>query len=255
MLQGAVVVVEPEQERPDDAAALVPAKPGHDTVRGALVLDLEHRPLVGDVWAVERLGHDTVESGALEDVEPPGTRRQVRCCRSEVYGGLGAGEGLHQTGPPGAERRVHERLVIDGEQVEGDERGRCLPGQQVDPGRSRVDALLQCVKVEAVATDHDDLAVDDAAPGEVGLDGFDDLREVAGHRPLIAAAELDLVSVSEHDGSEPVPLRLDVPEVGDLADGLGEHRGYGWHHGQLHASSLPRPRTPGERSQVRGASA
>ena len=40
-----------------------------------------------------------------------------------------------------------------------------------------------------------------------------DLGEVAGHRALVAAAELDLVAVAEHDAAEAVPLRL-VEEAG-----------------------------------------
>ena len=40
---------------------------------------------------------------------------------------------------------------------------------------------------EIVVPDHDhQFAIDDAALGQVGLDGFDDLGEVAGHRPLVA---------------------------------------------------------------------
>ena len=54
----------------------------------------------------------------------------------------------------------------------------------------------------------DDLAVEDAALGQLGLHRLDELGEVAGHRPLVAAAELDLVAVAEDDAAEAVPLRL-----------------------------------------------
>src|SRR5581483_2596725 len=54
------------------------------------------------------------------------------------------------------------------------------------------------------------------------------------HRPLVAAADLDLVAVAEDDRPEAVPLRL-VELVGrDLGDGLGEHGRNRGHHGQVH---------------------
>ena len=40
VVEDAGVVEEPEQQRPDHAARLVPAEPGHDAVGGAFVLDL-----------------------------------------------------------------------------------------------------------------------------------------------------------------------------------------------------------------------
>ena len=56
------------------------------------------------------------------------------------------------------------------------------------PTGGGVDALLQHLELEPFA-DHDhDLAVDDAAFGQVGFDGFDDLGEVAGHRFLVPAS-------------------------------------------------------------------
>ena len=49
---------------------LVHPVPGHHAVRGALVLDLEHHPLVRLVGDRQRLGDHPVEAGALELVEP-----------------------------------------------------------------------------------------------------------------------------------------------------------------------------------------
>ena len=70
VVQATVVVVEAEQQRADALAVLVDAVPGHRAVGRALVLDLHHRALVGRVHVVEPLGHDAVESGALERREP-----------------------------------------------------------------------------------------------------------------------------------------------------------------------------------------
>ena len=73
-----------------------------------------------------------------------------------------------------------------------------------------MDALLQRLEVQPVAgrADHDDLAVDHAALRQVAPHRLDDLGEVPGHRPLVAAADLDLVAVAEDDRPEAVPLRL-----------------------------------------------
>jgi hypothetical protein len=94
-----------------------------------------------------------------------------------------------------------------------------------------VDPLQQRLEVQAVALDDDDLTVHDAALGQVPLERRHELREVAGHRPLVAAAELDLVPVAEHDRPEAVPLRLVVHAAWELADGLGQHRADRGHHG------------------------
>src|SRR5262249_48551340 len=73
VLQRAVLVVQPEQQRADDSRALlVPAEAGDDAVCGARVLDLQHRALAGLVRALRTLGDHTVEPGALETPEPVG---------------------------------------------------------------------------------------------------------------------------------------------------------------------------------------
>ena len=74
MLEVAGIVVEAEQQRADGRAlaVLVPAEAGDDAVAFALVLDLEHDPLVGLVEPRCLLGDDAVEAGALEAPEPVG---------------------------------------------------------------------------------------------------------------------------------------------------------------------------------------
>src|SRR6185295_19425192 len=68
----AVVVVQPQQERADVRAGpvLVPPEAGHDAVGRPLVLDLQHRALARLVRRLEALGDDAVEAGALDTVEP-----------------------------------------------------------------------------------------------------------------------------------------------------------------------------------------
>src|SRR5207342_3922521 len=89
--------------------------------------------------------------------------------------------------------------------------------------------------------DHD-LAVDDDSLRQVRADRLHDLGEVAGHRPLVPAADLHLVVVAEDDRAEPVPLGLVAERAGrDLLDRLREHGGDGRHNGQTHPPILPHP--------------
>jgi hypothetical protein len=83
--------------------------------------------------------------------------------------GAGAGQRLAQPRLPLGERRLEQRLVAEGQQVEGDEGRRGLLGQQVDPRLGRVDALQQRLEVQPVAARDDDLAVDDARSGRFAL--------------------------------------------------------------------------------------
>ena len=76
-----------------------------------------------------------------------------------------------------------------------------------------VHAQLQRLEVQPAVGGDDDLAVDHAPLGQLGDGRRHQFGEVAGHRPLVAAAELDLVAVAEADRPEAVPLRL-VGRVG-----------------------------------------
>jgi hypothetical protein len=243
-----LLVVQAEHERPDDRPALVPAERPDDAVRRARVLDLEHRALVGGVRAVERLGDDAVEPGALEHGEPLAGRGRVAGHRREVHGRPGVGQQLLEPVAPLRLRDLHQRLAVHRQQVEGDERrGRRL-GEHPHAAVGRVDALQQRLEVEADLAGDDDLAVDDAPGRQVGAHGLDDLREVARQRPLVAAAELDLVAVLEDDAAEAVPLRLvEVVPVGDVGDRLGEHRLDGRHDRQVHPGSLSHHAVPSGR--------
>ena len=91
-----------------------------------------------------------------------------------------------------------------------------------------MDPLQQRVEVQAaaIAVGHDDLAVDDAPVGEPLAKGFEELGEVAVERLLVAARELDVVAVAEHDAAKAVPLRLEQPAVArrNLARELRQHR-------------------------------
>ena len=111
-----------------------------------------------------------------------------------------------------------------------------------DPAGRRVDAQLQRLEVQPGARavrDHD-LPVDHAALRQLGPDPGHQLGEVAGHRPLVAAADLHLVAVPEHDRPEAVPLRLEhVVAVRDRLDRLGQHRRHGRVDRKVHRPQLP----------------
>ena len=97
-------------------------------------------------------------------------------------------------------------------------------GEHPHPRVGRVDALLQRLEVQAVIGGDDDLAVDHAALRQLGLDRRDQLGEVAGHRPLVATAQLDLIAVTETDRPESIPLGFIRGIRGDRLDRLGQHR-------------------------------
>src|SRR6185436_3692443 len=67
---------------------------------------------------------------------------------------------------------------------------------------------------------------DDAALRQARAEVLVQLREVAVERAQVAALDVDVVAVAEHDRAEAVPLRLEEPAVprGQLGRELREHR-------------------------------
>jgi hypothetical protein len=234
--QRAVVLVEAEQQRSDCVrAALVHPIAGDHAVRGALVLDLEHHPLVRLVGAGKRLGDHPVQPGPFELGEPLLGQTAVAGSRGQMDRCLGLRQRPLQRSPPLGERPAGPVLVTQGQQVEGDERGRRLLRQQLDAARRRVNPLLQHLELQPIADHDDDLPVDDAPLRQVGFDRLDHFREVAGHRSLVAGADLHLVTVSEDDRSESVPLGLEGERpVRDVGHRLGEHRCNRGHNREPH---------------------
>src|ERR1022692_228656 len=152
---------------------------------------------------------------------------------------------------------LRERLagvvgVPERQQVERDKRGRGLLGKQPDPAVGRMNPLQQRLEVQlaAVGVRYDDLAVDHAALGQTRQRGADHLGEVAGHRPLIAAADLYLGAVAEDDRPEAIPFRLIAHRPArNRADRLRQHRRDRGHDRKMHGPILlpatsSRPRWP-----------
>ncbi len=122
---------------------------GDHAVRRTLVLDLGHHPLVRLVGQVLALGDQPVQAGALELGEPPPGGLQVVGGRGDVDRRFRVGQALLEPGPALGEGPLGQVLVAERQQVERDEAGRGLLGEQLDPARRRVDALLQGLEVEA----------------------------------------------------------------------------------------------------------
>ncbi len=210
VVEHAGVVVEAEQQGADELvlAALVPAEPRDDAVGGALVLDLGHHALARRVDQGVGLGDDAVEAGALEAIEPVARDRDVAGDRRDVDGGARAGERALEPVAALDERAAAQVVVVLGEQVPRDERGRRAGGERRHPRRGGVDAEQQRVEVEPAVGDDDDLAVEHAARGQRRAQRGLELGEVATERLLVAALDVDVVAGLEHERAEAVPLGL-----------------------------------------------
>jgi hypothetical protein len=108
-----------------------------------------------------------------------------------------------------------------------------------------MDPLLQRLELQPLADRHEDLPVEHAPLGQLRQRRVLELGEVAGERLGVAAGELHIGAVAEHDRPEPVPLGLEAQatellRVGHALHGLGEHRLDRWHHGQVHGARLLR---------------
>src|SRR5271166_3171445 len=95
-----VLLVKAEQDRPDAVLpALVDPVAGHHAVRGALVLDLLHHPLIRFVDPPRRLGDQPVQPRPLELAEPAAGDLPVGGRRGQVNGRARRGERALQRGP------------------------------------------------------------------------------------------------------------------------------------------------------------
>ena len=218
----AVVAVETEQQRRDPALTLVaPAEADDHAVGGAIRLHLDYA-FAGtrQVGLLEPLCDDPVEAGLVEPLEPA-----LRLLGVEL-GGREAEAlrlALELTTPLG-QRQLVQRLALPDEDVEGDELGRDLRREPLDPALRRVEAHLELVELEPAVARDDDLAVEGGLRRQELADRFE-LWEVAQERPPVPAPQAQATAeVLEHP-AEAVPLRLVLPVAGwQLSDELGFHR-------------------------------
>ena len=148
-------------------------------------------------------------------------------------------------------RQLEQHLVVEREQVEGDEARRRLLREHADARLRGVDPLAERVEVlAALVVEQHDLAVEHvAALGELQL------GEVARHRLAAARLEVDLAAVDEGERPEAVPLGLVDPAVAERErlGGAGELREDGRLERQGHPAmktQRPPPGGGGRRGRV-----
>ncbi len=234
VLQLPVVVVQAQQQGADHRPALVQAVARHHTVGGAGMLDLEHGAVAGPVRQIERLGDHPVQPRPLELREPAARQLLIRRRGRRVHRCPSRAQRRDQGFPAGRLRLVHQRIGAERQQIERDQRGGRPLGEGTDPGVRRVNALQQLLEVQPAAVGDDDLAVDDAAPRQLGPGRGDHFGEVAGERFRRTAGDLDVLAVPEDDDAEAVPLGLVLHAGGDVGHQLREHGGDRGHDGQVH---------------------
>src|SRR5215813_6444457 len=89
-----------------------------------------------------------------------------------------------------------------------------------------MDPVEQRIEVESPGAGDDDLPIHHTPLGKRGAEWFEQLWKVASHRPLVAATQLHLSTVAEHDGAKSVPLGLvdDVAGRRQLTHQARQHR-------------------------------
>src|SRR5437868_499088 len=164
VLEISIVVVETEQQRSNFRflAALVPAKSGDHAVALALVLHLEHHPLVRLVSPAFRFGDDAIESCTLEALKPVGCGRSVARRRRDVKWRLRLPENRLESRPPLGERRLAETLVAFAKEIEEDDGRGNLYRQLLDPGFRRMQPHLKRIELETLVSRDDDLSIEHA---------------------------------------------------------------------------------------------
>jgi hypothetical protein len=133
VLQVPLAVPQAQQQRADESsrAVLVPPEAGDDTVGGALVLDLGHRPLPRGVRIRRSLGDHAVEAGTLEHLEPSLCDGRIGGRGGELDRFGGIADELLEALTPLTERGVAQVIGSIGQAVEGDEGGGRLLGQHL----------------------------------------------------------------------------------------------------------------------------
>ena len=123
MVERAFVVIQPEQQRADDAFTFfVPAEAGDDAVGGARVLDLEHRALAG------LYGPST--GFAITPSRPAPSKRDSHSAaivliarhRREMNRRRGIREQRFERAAAFGLRTFTQILAVSGQQIEADER-------------------------------------------------------------------------------------------------------------------------------------
>jgi hypothetical protein len=121
-----------------------------------------------------------------------------------------APEEVLEQGPAGAVGEWPHVLVVEGEEVEHDERGRAGQGELPGPGIGGVDALLQGGEVQPALPPQHQFPVEHHGGVEL-FEGGHDLGEVAGERPLLARLQHNPIGPPVGEAAETVELGLIGP--------------------------------------------
>src|SRR5919106_4123799 len=99
-----------------------------------------------------------------------------------------------------------------------------------------MNAELQGIEVERAILRDDDFAVKHAASGQLGAERLEQFRKVAVQRFFVATLDQDLVPVTKHQGTKPIPFRFEEPCSGhrQFTYPLGEHRQNRRVHRKIH---------------------
>ena len=168
MVELALVVVEPEQQRADEVAVRRVAEAADDAVGAAQALDLQHRALAGDVRPVERAWRSRRRArrrpcrairapprpcGCRARAASPRLRRGARRTPPAPRGARSSGSS-RQASPSGVIRQSNRIRMR-----------RRLARELADAALGRVQAHLQGVEGQRVAVRDRELAVDHEAVG------------------------------------------------------------------------------------------
>ena len=171
MVEQALIVVEPEQQRADDWLALVVAEAADHAVGAAVVLDLLHAGAVaGLIRQVAPLGDDAVERRAdlLEPFlgigESRGRRRQPdrSCAREDIL----LRECFQPLAPLARAAASGQRSSPSvGQQIEHDQQRRRLLARASSRGSPPDESAAAARRTRSACLGHDDLAIEHEALG------------------------------------------------------------------------------------------
>ena len=141
-------------------------------------------------------------------------------------GGSAVAEDALEPRAPLPLRDLPQVLVVERQQVPGDEARRRRFGEHPDARFGGMDAQQQGLEIQGPVAGDDHLAVEHAARRQGRPQRRGQLREVAIERLQVTGLGVDLVAVAEDQRPEAVPLGFEQPAVvrRQLVDGLGQHR-------------------------------
>src|SRR5579863_8879567 len=194
------IVVEPEQQRRDDAPA-AGAKAADDAVCRVVALDLDRRIAASERIRDVALRDDAVQArqaAAQPELRERGILRGRRKPDGRALGEVSGYERL-ETFAERVQGALVELAAALHEQVEDDVDSRRFLRETRDTACCRMNALQQRVEVGAVVGRDEQLAVDDELPRAGAEQRLDDFGKVARERLARFRLQLDVAYVAKRD--------------------------------------------------------